>query len=479
MDERVWRLPGPRSFVRDVVAEYGRGRHVATVLPEALASDAVFTDGLGVAVLDEFARQSVSARRIYDASEDTPILETVSQALIFEDPPATVSALLRHPEVENTVAVVVARELGTCARNELSAFLERVELESHAARNHTQRLSVVAIVARDQLPGFRGGASSDIALTSIWWWARVARWDVAAHIADLAERVPFQGVLADVRTESIVEVARWDLDLAENLVLNWEGEPKDLPSLLKDWRNVSAPAMNGSRQAGHDGLRPPNPVLPSWDQRVVESWHDQLSVTTCSLATEPGQLDRLVWAAQARVLLPWIEERRSTLQTRVTELLGAQRLASMLHEWFDPPVKAEGVVEIGVLDRLTRRALGSRDAEVRDASRWLREARNRLAHIQPLSLDEQQSLLVACQALLLPVDQSRALPLTTAKLFVHVSRWRGVPELRGARGRADADLHGYLQPEERDMPPAGSPSWNAQIAATAALAAARLKRAGS
>jgi hypothetical protein len=401
VDERVWRLPGPRSFVRDIVAEYARGRHVVTVLPEVLASDAVFTDGLGVAMLEDFARQSVSARRVYDAGEDTPILDTVSQALIFDDPPATVSALLRHPEVENTVAVVVARELGARARNGLSAFLARVELESHATRNYAQRLSFVAIVDRGQLPGFRGGASSDAGTTSIWWWARVARWDVAAHIADLAERVPLHGVLADVRTESIVEVARWDLDLAEHLVLAWEGEPRDLPSLLKDWRSVSAPAMNGSRRADAGGLRPPNPVLPSWDLRLVEGWHDELSVTTCSLAAEPEKLGRLVWAAQARVLLPWIEERRSTLQTRITELLGEQRLAAMLNGWFDPPVEAGGVVEIGVLDTLIRRALGSRNTEVRDASRWLREARNRLAHMRPLSLSEQQSLLAACQAILL------------------------------------------------------------------------------
>jgi hypothetical protein len=399
MDERVWRLPGPRSFVRDIVAEWSRGRHVATVLPEALASDVIFTDGLGVAVLDEFARQSVSARRIYGAGEDKSVLDTVSQALIFEDPPVTVSALLRHPEVENTVAVVVARELGTCARNGLSAFLERVELESHATTNHAQRLSVVAILARGQLPGFRGGASSDIAMTSIWWWARVARWDVAAHIADLADRAPAQDVLADVRTESIVEVARWDLDLAEHLVMSWAGEPRDLPSLLKDWRSVSTPSVNASHHVGAEGIQPPDQVLPSWDQRVIEGWHDQLSVTTCSLVGEPEKLNRLIWAAQARVLLPWIEERRAALHIRVIEILGTQRLGTILRERFDPPVNGNGLVEIGVLDRVIRKALGS-NTEVRDASRWLREARNRLAHMRPLSLGEQESLLAACQFML-------------------------------------------------------------------------------
>ena len=99
------------------------------------------------------------------------------------------------------------------------------------------------------------------------------------------------------------------------------------------------------------------------------------------------------------MLLPWIEERRATLHTRVTQLLGAPRLAAILHDWFDPPVDADGLVEIGALDRVIRKALGSRNAELREASRWLREARNRLAHMRPLSLGEQESLLAACHVL--------------------------------------------------------------------------------
>lgn len=385
--------------MRDIVAEHARGRHVTTVLPEALASDVLFTDGLAVAVQDEFVRQSVPTRRIYSVGADLSILDTVSQALIFEEPPATVAELLRHPEASNTVAVVVARDLDTTARSGLPGFLERVELESHALTGQAQRLSVIAILARGQLPAFRGGASSDIAMTSIWWWARIARWDVAAHILGMTERAPLHGVLSDVRTESIVEIARWDLDLAEHLVTTWEGEPSRLPSLLKDWRRVSAPVVNG----GHgemDGLQPPSLVLPSWDQGVVESWHDQVSAATYSLVAEPDKLSRLVWAAQARVLLPWIEERRSTLHIRVVEILGAPRLGAILREWFDPPVDADGLIEIGALDTVVRKVLGSRHSDVRDASRWLREARNRLAHMRPLSLGDQESLQAACQDLL-------------------------------------------------------------------------------
>jgi hypothetical protein len=399
MDERVWRLPGPRGFVRDIVAEHARGRHVTVVLPEVLASDAAFTDGLAVAVQDEFARQSVPTRRVYGVGADLPILDTFSQALIFDDPPVTVAELLRHPEAASTVALVVARDLDPAALGGLPGFLERVELESHARTGQAERLSVIAILARGQLPAFRGGASSDVAMTSIWWWARVARWDVAAHIAGMTDHVLLQGVLADVRAESVVEIARWDLDLAEHLVTAWGGEPSHLPSLLKEWRCVSAPVMNGGH-GGREGLQPPIPGLPAWDQRVIEGWHDHVSVATCSLAAEPEKLSRLVWAAQARVLLPWIEERRSILHARVTEILGAPRLGAILCEWFDPPVDAGGLVEIGALDTVVRRALGSRHSDVRDASRWLREARNRMAHMRPLSLGDQESLQAACQLLL-------------------------------------------------------------------------------
>lgn len=398
MDERVWRLPGPRSFVRDVVAEHRRGRHVATVLPEVLASDAIFTDSLAVALLEEFASQSVSARRVHDISECGSVLEIFCQALIFDNHPATIPDLLNHAEVKDMAAVVVAGDLGASARSDLPRFLHRVEVESHAG-DPVRRLSIVAILTRGQLPSFAGGASSDVAIASSWWWGRVARWDVAAHVAGLTKRGDLNGVLEDVRTESIVEVARWDLDLAEQLTAAWSGEPADLPSLLKAWRIVSAPMIT-SYHLATDSPRPPDPQLESWDQRSIESWHQHHCVAGCALAAEPEKLSRIVWAAQARVLLPWIEERRSALHVRLIQALGPHRLESVLRERLQPPAKADSLIEIGLLDKVVRMVIGSSDIELRDASRRLREARNSLAHMRPLKLGEQASLLAACQSLL-------------------------------------------------------------------------------
>jgi hypothetical protein len=396
MDERVWRLPGPRGFIREAAREHRCGRHVAVVLPQALASETVFTDSLAVALLGELASHAAITRRVYQVHGSRSVLETFSQALIFDNQPATVPDLLNHPEVSDTVAVVVAEDLCPSDRQELPQFLHRIELESHGSEP-TRRFCVITILAREHLPTFGGGASSDMAMTSIWWWARVARWDVAAYVADLPQRRDLAGILEDVRTETVIETARWDLDLAEHLMAVWSGESRDLPSLLREWRLMSAPAI--SRRLAADALRPPGMLLEHWDQRAVEGWHDSVCPAGSSLAAEPNKLNRVVWAAQARVLLPWIEERRSDVHCKLIQMVGEPRLESALRDQFDPPIKTDALVEIGTLDRVVRTVIGSRDIELRDATRRLRDARNSLAHLQSLSLGEQASLFAACQFL--------------------------------------------------------------------------------
>ena len=119
-----------------------------------------------------------------------------------------------------------------------------------------------------------------------------------------------------------------------------------------------------------------------------------------TLAVAPEKLARVVWAAQARVLLPWIEERRAALYERVVIALGGRRLAEVLRNRFDPPVTADASMEIGTLDRVVQIAIGSSDPELCGAARQLRRARNWLAHMRPLSLAEQESLESACKHLL-------------------------------------------------------------------------------
>jgi hypothetical protein len=265
----------------------------------------------------------------------------------------------------------------------------------------------VAIITRGQLPAFAGGATSDIALTSTWWWGRIARWDVASHIASLTGQPRLAGVLDDVRTESIVEIARWDLDLAELLADQWTGDPDELGVLLGERCRVPAdgnPLKIAARTRGFvtslAGLRPPDPLLGMWDNRLVDGWHEQVNVSAYTLSETPEKLARVIWAAQARVFLPWIEERRTALYERVVTTLGGQRFAEILRNRFDAPVVSDASMEIGTLDRVVRIAIGSSEPELCDVSRQLRKARNSLAHMRPLSLPDQESLVAACKCLL-------------------------------------------------------------------------------
>jgi hypothetical protein len=90
---------------------------------------------------------------------------------------------------------------------------------------------------------------------------------------------------------------------------------------------------------------------------------------------------------------------QSALLVRVSQTLGAGRLAAVLRDGFNPPVKADALVEIGVLDKLVQMVIGSGNPDLRDASRRLRKARNCLSHLEPLSLAEQESLVAACACL--------------------------------------------------------------------------------
>jgi hypothetical protein len=401
MDERAWRLPGPRGFLRDMVAEQRRGRHVTAVLPRVLAEDTEFTDSLAVAILDELASHSPAQRRVYDAGPEASVLDAFSQALVWEDPPATVCDLLDHPDAKDTVAVLVAHDLSERARGELSEFLAAVERQSHAYGT-AGRLSIIAIAGRGELPLFPTGTSSDAALTTIWWWGRVARWDVAAHIAG---RIQAAGVLGDIRTESIVEVARWDLDLAERLAAAWSGDPADLPPLLSRHGTGSRASPSGASPspspgrclpAQPAGLRPPGEVLAWWDEYLVDSWHDIVSASPRGRTADGSTLDRMLWAAQARVLLPWIEERRSVLLGRVIREMGRVRLEQVLRSKFSPPVTLDSALEIGVLDRVVQMSIGGTGPQLSDISRRLHKARNALAHMRSLSLAEQEGLTAAC-----------------------------------------------------------------------------------
>jgi hypothetical protein len=398
MDARVWRLPGPSAYINELGNELRRGRHTAAVLPRQLCSDAGFSDAVATAVIDELRANHVDARRVYCGNETQSLLDSCCDALIWADEsrPATVPDLLLHPEVAGLVALLVASDFTPAQRSNLPALLKRLEAESRAHTDPTSRLTVAVVVEHLDLPTFTGGTVDEAGFASLWWWGRIARWDVAAHIVGASTAQNHFDILGETRLETIVEVARWDLDLAELLAQEWSGEPGELTGHLS--RMPVEPPLPYDVATGEEP-RPPAPLIDAWDNRLLDYWHGAPCVQAGLLVTDKPSLDRVIWSAQARVLLPWVEQQRARLQQTALKVLGRCRFDEVLVRHLGVEPSSDSVLEIGALDKAIRIGIGKAHPEVTEASRRLRACRNALAHLRPLSLAEQTAAVAACRTL--------------------------------------------------------------------------------
>lgn len=387
MDERIWSLPGPRTLITGTLDELKRGRHVCLVLPAAMAADPSVTDSLSVAIIEEASRIT-TARRIFADPEFDSLLEVFAHTVDPDDPPATVPDLLAHYQGAGTVFVTVAAEYTDRQRDEFPKFLQRLEQDTHNVASDS-RLSLVVICGRGDLPTFRGGESSEVSLATLWWWNRIARWDTAAHICHLDGPRISDRLLADIRSETIVEVARWDLALAGQLAQDWSGDPADLSEHLAE-TDIPGDQLGETHEGC--GLRPAEGLVEPWDAGLIDGWHD-----TYSAAPTPQRLRRLVWAAQARIVLPWIEQRREVLQQNTINKMTRKRFNDALQILFTPPLNDAGLVEIGHLYRIIDARLGRTEPALRSTAWRLRDARNKSAHLHPLNLGELTELIAACR----------------------------------------------------------------------------------
>lgn len=389
MDERIWSLPGPRTLITDTVSELEAGRHIFLALPSGMAANPAVTDSLCDAVANEAGRFTTT-RRIFAEPDADSLLEVIARAVDFDDPPATVPELLSHYQSNGVTFVVVAADHNPAQQSEFPKFLERVEQETRSAPADV-RLALVVAGGRDHLPSFRGGENSDVSLATLWWWNRIARWDTAAHISHIDGPLIEDRILADIRAETIVEVARWNLTLAERLAHDWSGDPADLPEHLQETAPPDQPATESRERCG---TRPAESLLNLWDTGQLDGWHDDYSPVPSR-----QRLRRLVWAAQARIVLPWIEQRREVLQENTIAKMGRRRFTEQLQLMFDPPLPDAGLVEIGDLYKIIDARLGKHEPGMRSTARRLRDARNKAAHLNHLTLGELGELVNACRDL--------------------------------------------------------------------------------
>ncbi|MBX7259850.1 MAG: hypothetical protein U1F48_10120 [Burkholderiales bacterium] len=163
--------------------------------------------------------------------------------------------------------------------------------------------------------------------------------------------------------EVVSRLALWDLELVEAMCGVDEATVAAPQEFLRTW----------ACKRGWDTC-----AELGWESGAVYGMDGNRVLHSAYLAVRDAEaLDRRVWSAQAGIYLPWIEERRVQLLPRL------QAFVSLPVELDDGKFERLQDLSIGQLAFVLRGA--GIDARTRRTIERLREARNLLAHLQPLS----------------------------------------------------------------------------------------------
>lgn len=369
MTSELWTLPGPSRFAREVRSTLERGYSVVVFAPRTQLVDRGWREGL----LDAIDRH-MDIIKDDDLDERSALTVVADHFGITEiDPGANAGDLIRHDVMlGRTICLVMprneargpgwcdfARLLGTAGR---SAPLEdRVQLLIFAPCGLASMLT-----------------ERESFLQPLWWWGVMDRLDTAVHVSDKMTSTRTDDVLRD----AIVEVAGFDLALAEHLAAHWNGSSSNLAATLSDyeaendngWSKQPPPLPHTSTA----WATPPDSVMGFWDEGLVDAWEPFPAYVHACLLSSNGRnsdLQSRIWRAQIRALMPLIDEERSRL---------VDWIRPQLAKGNDPLPKTPELVDLYLALQNHPELKSWGGGHRRRLIYWLRETRNTLAHMGTL-----------------------------------------------------------------------------------------------
>lgn len=187
---------------------------------------------------------------------------------------------------------------------------------------------------RDLPPQLPDELERELATTAVhWWWGTIGRLDSATLLTGLdghhdhggpakAGTVLRARVLRAVRSEVVGELCGADLALAADLFARWDGSDRTLDDCLRDCLTARSRTTDAEWPPVRSGVglqhKPPAALRRAWADGLVQVWEGRPRLHPALWHSDGGagrtdQLNVLVGQAQARVLMPWIEEARRAL----------------------------------------------------------------------------------------------------------------------------------------------------------------------
>jgi len=363
-----WTLPGPSQFVERAVADLQNKRNVVLCVPS------LDPEGLLAAIKRPLRKKRWRWVR-YEPQHEGPLLDQLFNNLIGRTArslnggsPVKHADLATHGELDG---LVVALDLSTAEDRTLwIRFLSRY---SEALR-HVGSAGAPRFVAQLRGPHVRAAPESQVHL-SVREWKNVTREIDVRHVAEQGLHTrgldPLQHQLA---VETIARVALWDLDLASELTRQTVQE-------------VSAPYDQLEEYAQRRGWAVDDP--PTWEAGTADRFfgEKQIHSALCVIKGELSVVKRRVWAAQAGVMLPFLEARLRDL------IEGLNCLPDSMEVTVNgrPKIIDKEHFELTHI-RSEIRGKSKVSAELREIVSRLNRIRNRLAHLEPMTSAELEPI---------------------------------------------------------------------------------------
>jgi hypothetical protein len=353
-----WQLPGPRRFLERVAADVANAVVVVLALPPTMPADE-----LEPAVAGELDHLRSEVIHVSDLDPAAPLVASLAGALGVDAArtPATAADLIATGVLDGALLWISGVEtMEPVQREQLFSVAQQLL----GACDDARLLTGIALCLERAADA--PGLENDARLRVHSWWGVVGRLDAAVLVASVSDT-------ADTVAQAVaVELAGPDLALAAQLAVLTEDawaleeacieRARDLGierDLLSDSSPRSLRKAGGPWAAGAIDLFDGDPY-----------WHSGLLV----MNHQRRALERRLWSAHTRSLLPRMDLLRSSLVDTAVK-------RGLLTEW----QRDDGTeIEFSDISRRFARDPGL-PHPVRELARWLHETRNRLAHLHPIA----------------------------------------------------------------------------------------------
>jgi len=364
MNTLWWQLPGPNRFVSRIIQDLRDGKNVILCLPEYSPS------GLASAVrstLGDSGDWSWNALRACDEDQTDPAHLLFSRFVPDMSPNTIWNAHTLSKEESFAGKIIWLDNLTPSTWSAWKEFITDYEPVCRSRSLLDRTLFCVPLIGELALDP----PKEDVCLAHHYWRDAVDRLDMLLFTSSIFQEKRMPDLQKRVAISIIANIALWDPAVGERLV-------------HEDLEKILSPVPILQEVARERGWYPEDTNSDSW------SWHrgmkdridgeEKIHSAVLAFNDVDSEIERRIWSAEIGVVLPFIEERRQEILGRLAGLLKVPfktRFGEVISDLRD--------LEIGHIESQVIHNGVAVNPKIRRLIHRLREIRNCLSHLEPLS----------------------------------------------------------------------------------------------